>query len=155
MFSNLRKTYNDFPRNFWVLMLGVFIDRFGGALIYPFFAIYITQHFGVGMVEVGVLFAIFTITGMVGSFIGGAMTDRYGRKAMMLFGLLISGLSSLLIVFVDDLGLFYAVGAVIGLLGNVGGPAAEAMVICRATRPYPTTPSRQPSANATGKPPKR
>lgn len=128
MLSNLRKTYQEFPRNFWVLMMGVFIDRLGGALIYPFFAIYITEHFGVGFKEVGVLFGIFTITGMIGSFIAGAMTDRYGRKAMMLFGLVISGISSLSIIFVDDLRLFYTVGAVIGLFGNVGGPAQQAMI---------------------------
>ncbi|MDH5606933.1 MAG: MFS transporter, partial [Anaerolineae bacterium] len=99
MLTNIKKTYNEYPRNFWVLMLGVFIDRFGGALVYPFFALYITDHFDVGMTEVGYLFGIFTLTGIVGSFLGGALTDKFGRKNMMLLGLFISGMTSLMIIF--------------------------------------------------------
>ena len=128
MLTNMKKTYNEYPRNFWVLMLGVFIDRFGGALVYPFFALYITDHFDVGMTEVGYLFGIFTLTGIVGSFLGGALTDKFGRKNMMLLGLFISGMTSLMIIFVNDIRLFYSVGAVMGLLGNIGGPAAQAMI---------------------------
>jgi len=128
MLTNIKKTYNEYPRNFWVLMLGVFIDRFGGALVYPFFALYITDHFDVGMTEVGYLFGIFTLTGIIGSFLGGALTDKFGRKNMMLLGLFISGMTSLMIIFVNDIRLFYSVGAVMGLLGNIGGPAAQAMI---------------------------
>ena len=128
MIANLRKTYNEFPKPFWALMLGVFIDRLGGALIFPFFSLFITARFGVGMTEVGYLFAIFTITGIFGSFLGGALTDKFGRKTMMLFGLTISGLSSLALIVTQNLTQLYVVGAFIGLLGNIGGPASQAMI---------------------------
>lgn len=126
--SNIRKTYHEFPRNFWVLMGATFIDRVGGALIFPFFALYVTQKFNVEMLEVGILFVIFTVSGMLGSFIGGALTDKFGRRWMMIFGLIASAVSSISMAFVTDLSVFYALGALVGFLGDAGGPAQQAMV---------------------------
>jgi hypothetical protein len=39
---------------------------------------------------------------------------------MLLFGLLVSGASSLLMGFVDDLNVFYALAGFVGLLSNAG-----------------------------------
>jgi predicted MFS family arabinose efflux permease len=73
MIKRLRSIYQEYPQIFWFVMLGMFIDQLGGALIYPFFGLYITSKYNVGMTEVGVLFSIFAITGLVGSLIGGAV----------------------------------------------------------------------------------
>jgi dipeptide/tripeptide permease len=54
------KIYNEYPRTFWIVVLVTFIDRFGGALIFPFFALYLTSKFDVGMTDVGVLFGTFS-----------------------------------------------------------------------------------------------
>ena len=55
MASYVQKTYNDYPRLFWIVVLISFVDRVGGTLLFPFFALYITQKFNVGMTEAGVL----------------------------------------------------------------------------------------------------
>ncbi|MQC27318.1 MAG: MFS transporter [Chloroflexi bacterium] len=128
MLQKISATYNEFPKSFWVLMGSSFIDRLGGALLFPFFSLYVRDHFKVDMVEVGVIFSIFAITGVLGSFLGGAMTDRFGRRAMMIYGLVISASSSLLMAYVDDLQVFYIITVVVGLLSNVGGPAQQAMI---------------------------
>ena len=120
--------YRDYPSQFWVLVSGTFIDRVGGALLFPFFTLYITAKFGVGMTQVGVIFAVFSLSSVVGGFIGGAMTDRLGRKRMLLFGLITSALSSLLMGVADTITLFFVVTIVVGLLSNTAGPAQQAMV---------------------------
>ena len=93
LFSNsIRKVntvYKEYPRQFWVIVGSNFIDHVGGALIFPFFALYITKKFGVGMTEVGLLFALFSVTDMLGNMIGGALTDFLGRKTMIIMGLII------------------------------------------------------------------
>jgi len=124
----IRSIYDEYPSQFWVLILGTFIDRLGGALMFPFFTLYITRKFNVGMTEVGVIFGLFAISSVVGSMFGGALTDRMGRKGMLLFGLVMSALSSLWIGLVNGLALFFAVILVVGLLANAGGPAQQAMV---------------------------
>lgn len=128
MLNKLRDIYHEFPGTFWTLMGASFIDRLGGALLFPFFTLYITERFNVGMTEAGLLFAIFAVTSLFGSVLGGAMTDKFGRRGMIIFGLVTSALSSIGMGLVEDLNLFYAIAAVTGLLSNTGGPAQQAMV---------------------------
>ncbi|MCP4427093.1 MAG: MFS transporter [Chloroflexi bacterium] len=128
MFVRLRAIYDEFPGTFWTLMGASFIDRLGGALLFPFFTLYITDHFSVGMTEAGILFSIFSITSVFGSMFGGAMTDKFGRRGMIIFGLVVSALSSLGMGLVNDLYLFYGIAGLVGLLSNAGGPAQQAMV---------------------------
>jgi MFS family permease len=126
--SKLKNTYNEFPRAFWIYSLVVFIDRLGGSLLFPFYALYLTQKFGINMAQVGGLFALFSMSGFIGSAIGGALTDRMGRKSMLIFSLVMSSLSALVMGLVNDLQIFMAVSIFVGILGSIGGPAHEAIV---------------------------
>jgi len=128
MIGRIRSIYGEFPGQFWTLTGATFVDQLGGALLFPFFALYVTDHFGVGMTEVGILFFIFASTSVVGSLVSGALTDKLGRRWMLMFGLVFSALSSLTMAFIDDLALFYVLAGIVGLLSNAGGPAAQAMV---------------------------
>lgn len=96
MSGKIENIYRGYSPKYWTLILAGFIDRLGGALIFPFFALYVTERFDVGMVEVGKLFAIFAVSGMIGSVLGGALTDKFGRRAILLFGLVFSALGSVL-----------------------------------------------------------
>ncbi|TFF84357.1 MAG: MFS transporter [Promethearchaeota archaeon] len=118
----------DYPRSFKILVLATFIDRLGSFLLFPFFALYITQRFSVGMTEVGFLFTMFSAGSIIGSTIGGALADKYGRRSMLLFGLIASGTGSIILGFIDNLFLFYVIAAFLGILGDFGGPARQAMV---------------------------
>ena len=126
--ENARKTYNEYPRAFWVYNAIVFIDRLGGFMLYPFFALYLTEKYDIGMSTVGILFAIFSVTGMAGSAIGGALADRMGRKTVIIASLLLSSLSAIGMGFAPTLAIFVGVVVVVGTLGSIGGPAHEAVV---------------------------
>ncbi|MBI3158818.1 MAG: MFS transporter [Chloroflexi bacterium] len=128
MRANMLATFNRFPRPFWVLMAASFIDRLGGALLFPFFALYVSARFEVGMTVVGGLFAIFAIASQVGGFIGGALADRFGRKALVIFGLAVSAASSVAMGYVDSLAVFFVVAGLVGVLADMAGPAQQAMV---------------------------
>ena len=128
MFNRIGNIYREFPVQFWTLTGASFIDMLGGRLLFAFFALYVTDHFKVGMTEVGILFAIFAVTNIAGSLISGALTDKMGRRWMLMFGLIFSALSSLSMAFVDNLTIFYLLAALVGILGNAGGPAAMAMI---------------------------
>jgi MFS family permease len=126
---DIRNFYRSYRRSFWILVGATFIDRLGGALLFPFFALYITEKFNVGMTEVGVLFALFSLSSFVGSFLGGALTDRVGRRRILIFGLLASSFSTLLMGFIESLQAFYVLALIAGIFTDVAGPAHQAMVV--------------------------
>jgi len=126
--ENIRNVYDEYPRQFWVLVFGRFIDQLGGALIFPFLTLYITKKFNVGMTEVGLVFGLFAISGFVGNMLGGALTDRLGRKGIVIFGLLASAFVNLTLALVNTIEMVYVCALFIGLLGNASGPAGQAMV---------------------------
>jgi MFS family permease len=128
MLNKITKIYGEYPRAFWIYNVIVFIDRFGGFMLFPFFALYLTKKFGIGMATVGILFAVFSVSGFVGSAIGGALTDRMGRKGVIIFSLILSSLSALGMGFAPTLQIFIAVSVIVGTLSNIGGPAHEAVV---------------------------
>lgn len=128
MLTKIQSTYREFPQTFWVLTIASFIDRLGGTLIFPFFSLYITQKFNVGLSQAGILFGLFSISSLVGSMIGGGLTDKFGRRNLVLFGLIVSALSSLSMGLVNDLNLFYILAVFVGLLSDVSGPAYQAMI---------------------------
>jgi MFS family permease len=128
IFKKLRTTYYEYPSKFWVVVAASFVDRVGGTMIFPFFALYITHKFNVGMTQAGLLLGTFSLFGMIGSIIGGALTDRFGRKFMVIFGLVFSALSALSMGFANDLRLFYLLAASVGLLSDIAGPAWQAMI---------------------------
>lgn len=128
MLSQLSKIYHEYPAKFWIVVLVTFIDRVGGTLLFPFFALYVTQRFQVGMTEAGIVLGLFSIFGLVGSMLGGALTDKFGRRNLILFGLVFSALSTLSLGFVNRLEMLYPLSVVIGLLSDIAGPAQDAMV---------------------------
>jgi MFS family permease len=123
-----RATYREFPRSFWTLIGARFIDQLGGALVYPFFALFITHKFGVGMTEVGILFALFSLTSVGGNVVGGALADRLGRKKLIIMGLIFSAFSSMLLALSPTIEFVYASAMFVGLFANIGGPASGAMI---------------------------
>jgi len=128
MFKRLNKIYNDFPKKFWLVVLTSFIDVIGNTLLFPFFSLYITQKFGVGMTQAGLVLGSFSAFGLIGSMVGGALTDKFGRKSLILFGLVFSAVSTLSLGLVNEFAVLIPLSVVIGLLSNIAGPARQAMV---------------------------
>jgi MFS family permease len=128
MFARLKATYHEFPRQFWAVVAVMFIDRVGGTMLFPFFSLYITQKFNVGMTEAGIVLGIFSIFGMVGSMIGGALSDKFGRRSLIIFGLVFSALSSLSLGLVNSLAVLYPLAVLVGLLSDFAHPAHQAMI---------------------------
>lgn len=127
MLKKISSTFNEYPQSFKVLAAATFIDRVGGTMIQPFYSLYIAQKFGVNMTTIGLLFGIWAISGVVGNMLGGALTDKIGRKTMLVAGLVLSATSAILMGIVNNLMAFALISTVVGLLSDIAGPARGAM----------------------------
>lgn len=128
MISKLQKTYSEYPQKFWVIVAVSFIDRVGGTLLFPFFSLYITQKFNVGMTEAGFILGLFAISGLAGGMVGGALTDKFGRKKLIIIGLIFSALSTLFFGFISVYTLLIPLAIAAGFLSELAGPAHSAMI---------------------------
>jgi len=120
--------YHEYPNTFWIVVIVNFIDRLGTSLLLPFFALYLTKRFNVGMETVGALFAVWTGSSFFGSFPGGVLTDRLGRKGMIMLGLLATALSHLALGLANSLSLFFIFAFIAGIFTDISSPAYQAIV---------------------------
>lgn len=128
MIASLTSTIQRFSPKFWVLMGSNFIDRLGTAMVLPFFALYLTQKFEVGMTQVGVLLGLFQLSGFIGRLIGGALADRFGRRGIVIVGMVTSALSSISFGLANQFWVFYVLAVVVGLPSKMAGPAYSTMI---------------------------
>jgi len=81
------------------------------------------------MTEVGTMFLVWALTsGLIGNIVGGALSDKLGRKTNIILGLVASAVSALMMIMIDDLVWFYVIIGIIGIFEDIAGPARQAMI---------------------------
>ncbi len=89
----------------WMLALVMLINR-AGSMVLPFLGVYMTDHMGFSIKHTGIILSCFGIGSVVGSWIGGMITDKIGEFKVQAFSLLLSvPLFCLIPLFKTELGL--------------------------------------------------
>jgi MFS family permease len=126
--QRVRGTIADFPPQFWILFGGMLVNAAGSSLIFPFFTLYVRQRFGVPMTTIGVAMTAMGVIGLMSGALGGALADRFGRKTLMVGGLMLAAISSFAMGLVDSLAAFVVVAIFINFVFPLFRPASGAMV---------------------------
>jgi MFS family permease len=79
-------------RRLWVLMATVFVDMIGAMIVMPLLPFYVLDM-GAKPSIVGPLVSAFFLTQIIFSPVWGKLSDRYGRRPMILAGLLLSAVA--------------------------------------------------------------
>jgi MFS family permease len=115
--QRLGKLFGGFDRRVWFLLFAMVVFRFGHGLYFPFSSIYFYNVLGIPLSLVGVGLAVFAGSSVVSGLIAGPLTDRYGRRPMMLAALAGSSVSFFGFALVDGFAGYLAVSAAHGLVG--------------------------------------
>ena len=81
------------PRGFWVIWSTVALDMVGFGIVAPILGRY-ADRFGASGLQVGLLFASFSLAQMVCSPLLGRLSDRIGRKPVIIVSLIGTALGS-------------------------------------------------------------
>jgi MFS family permease len=76
----------------WVLMATAFVDMLGFAMVFPLLPFY-AQDLGASPIVIGVLISSFSIAQLATAPLWGRLSDRYGRRPMLLIGLGAAGIA--------------------------------------------------------------
>ncbi len=92
-------SFRGFSRGIWLLTLITFVNR-AGTMVVPFLSLYLTKDMGLTLEQVGWIMSCFGAGSVVGSWLGGRLTDRIGFYEVMVGSLLTSGLAFLALKYV-------------------------------------------------------
>jgi predicted MFS family arabinose efflux permease len=104
-------SFRGLSKEVWLLALVTFINR-AGTMVIPFLSLYLTADMGLSLNQVGWVMSCFGVGSVIGSWIGGKLTDRIGFYEIMIASLVSSGLAFVFLQFVHGflpfcLGIFF------------------------------------------------
>jgi MFS family permease len=111
------KTLLKFDRRVWLLLFAMLAFRFGHGLYFPFSSIYFHNVLGIPLSLVGTGLAVFAAASVLSGLVAGPLTDRYGRKPVMLTALAGSSAGFFAFSLVGGFAGYLAVSAAHGFVG--------------------------------------
>jgi MFS family permease len=79
----LRSLNPDLPRDVWILQAGGLANMFGNGVIGPFLIIYLHNVRGISLGVAGLIVAANAAAALCSGFVGGALSDRIGPRAVL------------------------------------------------------------------------
>ena len=89
MRTYLRSLNPQLPREVWLLQAGGLANMFGNGVVGPFLIIYLHNVRGISLGVAGLIVAANSAAGLVTGFVGGALSDRIGPRAVLSGALLV------------------------------------------------------------------
>lgn len=112
---------------FWVLFWSTLVNR-AASFVAVFLALHLTQDLDVSKATAGWIVGSWGFGSCIASPVAGVLADQIGRRATMLIGLVIGGLSVLAIAFTSNLWLLFALCFIGGAAHQLFFPAVNASI---------------------------
>jgi MFS family permease len=124
----LKLLYDEYPRQYWLMIVGIVLATAGGSMIWPFLLIYASGKLELPLSTVAILISINAGTGLLASVIAGTLADKVGRKVVMNFSLTLNGIAYFLLMGAETYPQFVGLMILIGLSNPLYQVGADAML---------------------------
>lgn len=138
MLSNPLQLLKEYPKQLRLMFFGMLISTLGSSMIWPFLMIYVRQRVNLPLTQLASLMTINAAAAIIAAFVAGPITDRVGRKWVMVISL--AG-NSLVYFFMSEAHDFLSFALLLALSGTfnplyrVGADAMVADLILPEKRP--------------------
>ena len=126
--GRIRKLVANYPRQFWLLFVGMLISTLGASMVWPFLMIYVNEKLDLPLATTASLMTLNAAMGLIFSFVAGPVTDRIGRKWVMVVSLAFNGLAYLLMSQANTLVAFAVLMGISGAFNPLYRVGADAMM---------------------------
>ncbi|WP_115720252.1 MFS transporter [Gallaecimonas mangrovi] len=117
------------PLLVWVTLLGALLVQGTFFMVWPFLSILLYQRFALGPYQIGVILSVAALAGSLLGFYVSALSDRFGRKHIMLASGLCCALAFVVMAMADSVH-GYVLGILLVSIGrSIFGPATQALMI--------------------------
>lgn len=116
------------PKAVWFLIIGMFINTMGNSFLWPLHTIYMHEHLGQTLTMAGFVLMINAGTGVIGNLLGGYLFDRIGGYKSIMFGIILSMASLLMLTFWHGWPEYIWFVAILGFSGGIIFPSMYALV---------------------------
>jgi len=127
MSGRLASITEGLPRTYWLLWLGTLINRLGGFVV-PFLTLYLTQERGLPVSQAALLVSLFGAGSFTAALVGGELTDRLGRRPVMLLSFLLAPVTMIALGLARPLTILAPLVYLQGFLTDLHRPAVSAMI---------------------------
>ncbi len=88
--NSYQDSFRGLSKEVWWLALITFINR-AGTMVLPFMSLYLTEDLNLSLGQVGWVMTSFGVGSLLGSWLGGKLTDKIGFYQVMFWSLLLTG----------------------------------------------------------------
>jgi len=100
-FQNYINNFSGFTREIWILTFITFINR-AGTMVLPFLSKYLKEDLHFSYSQVGWIMVFFGSGSIIGSWLGGKLSDKIGFYKIMIFSLFTTGVLLFCIQFITS-----------------------------------------------------
>ncbi|MEL0651261.1 MFS transporter [Algibacter sp. TI.3.09] len=105
LFNNYINTFKGLSHEVWWLALITLINR-AGTMVIPFLSLYLTENLDFTLKDVGWIMSAFGLGSVVGSWLGGQLTDKIGYYKVMVRSLISTGVLFIALQFLNTFASF-------------------------------------------------
>ena len=128
MFKIKPEGFSEYPRQFWLMFVGMILATTGSTMIWPFLMIYASEKLSLPLAIVASLMTISATAGLLSSIIAGPLLDWLGRKWVMVVGLIGNGLCYFILSRADSYGSFALILGASGVFSPLYNVGTNAML---------------------------
>ncbi|SIO45510.1 Predicted arabinose efflux permease, MFS family [Epilithonimonas zeae] len=98
LFNSYINTFKGLSKEAWMLSIVMLINR-SGSMVLPFLGVYMTDHLKFSLENAGIVLSFYGIGSVLGSWLGGYLTDKFGEYYIQTWSLFLSAPIFLIIPF--------------------------------------------------------
>jgi MFS family permease len=115
------------PPTYWLIWVGTLINRLGGFVI-PFLTLYLTTQRAIPVSQAALMVSLFGAGSFLAQLSGGELTDRLGRRPVMLMSFFITPIFMVILGLARDLLLISVATLIVGFFTDLYRPAVGAAI---------------------------